>query len=58
MILNGNYCGVAVSVKRLMGPSNPAYPSAFDFESVSKKSLDFGADAEYLRQINSAGVAR
>ena len=58
LILKGNYCGVAVSVKRLMGPSVPAYPSAFDFESVSKKSLDFGAGAEYLRRAHSAGVAR
>ena len=35
LILKGNYCGVAVSVKRLMAASNPAYPSAFEFESFS-----------------------
>ncbi len=48
LILKGTFCGVAVSVKRLLSPSNPDYPSAFDFEVNSKKSLDFGADAAYL----------
>ena len=54
LILKGNYCGVAVSVKRLMAASNPAYPSAFEFESVSKKSLDFGAGAGYLMRKGRA----
>ena len=27
--------------------SNPAYPSAFDFEVNSKKSLDFGAESRH-----------
>lgn len=58
LILKGNYCGVAVSVERLMAPSNPAYPSAFDFESVSKKSLDFGDGAEYIMRANSSAVPR
>lgn len=58
LILKGNYCGVAVSVKRLMAARNPAYPSAFDFESVSKKSLDFGAGAEYLMRANSSAFLR
>lgn len=57
LILKGSYCGVAVSVKRLMAASNPAYPSVFDFESVSKKSLDFRAGAEYLMRANSAARA-
>ena len=53
LILKGTFCGVAVSVKRLLTPSNPAYPSAFDFEVNSKKSLDFGAGAAYLARVRS-----
>lgn len=54
LILKGTFCGVAVSVKRLLVPSNPAYPSAFDFEVNSKKSLDFGAGAAYLARTQSS----
>ncbi len=54
LILKGTFCGVAVSVKRLLAPSNPAYPSAFDFEVNSKKSLDFGAGAAYLARTKSS----
>ena len=54
LILKGTFCGVAVSVKRLLAPSNPAYPSAFDFEVNSKKSLDFGAGAAYLAGTRSS----
>ena len=54
LILKGTFCGVAVSVKRLLAPSNPAYPSAFDFEVDSKKSLDFGAGAAYLARTQSS----
>ena len=53
LILKGTFCGVHVSVKRLLAPSNPAYPSAFDFEVNSKKSLDFGAGAAYLARTKS-----
>ena len=53
LILKGTFCGVAVSCKRLLPPSNPAYPSAFDFEVNSKKSLDFGAHTAYLMRTNS-----
>ena len=55
LILKGTFCGVAVSVKRLLSPSNPAYPSAFDFEVNSKKSLDFGAGAAYLARARAKG---
>ncbi|DBB01954.1 TPA: hypothetical protein ACH3X1_000542 [Trebouxia sp. C0004] len=54
LILKGAFCGVAVSVKRLLAPSNPAYPSAFDFEVNSKKSLEFGAGAAYLARTKSS----
>ena len=53
LILKGTFCGVAVSCKRLLPPSNPAYPSAFDFEVNSKKSLDFGAHTAYFVRGNS-----
>ena len=53
LILKGTFCGVAVSCKRLLPPSNPAYPSPFDFEVNSKKSLDFGANSAYLLRSNS-----
>ena len=53
LILKGTFCGVAVSCKRLLPPSNPAYPSPFDFEVNSKKSLDFGAGSAYLMRAHS-----
>ena len=53
LILKGTFCGVAVSCKRLLPPSNPTYPSPFDFEVNSKKSLDFGANPVYQLRTNS-----
>ena len=54
LILKGTFCGVHVQVKRLLAPSNPAFPSAFDFEVNSKKSLDFGAGAAYLARATKS----
>ena len=56
LILQGAFCGVAVSCKRLLPPSNPAYPSPFDFEVNSKKSLDFSANPAFLRHTNSQSL--
>lgn len=55
LILKGTFCGVAVSCKRLLPPSNPAYPSPFDFEVNAKKSLDF-AHTAFLVRTNSQAL--